>query len=109
MAADTTVRHVIQHGLSHRLAARAARKAVDQLRAEHGQHFSGRWETATVFRFTINLGKAFPGVMSVEPEVLRFSVSEVPFLYRSFAKIAISHLEAGVSEWIDKAMKGELG
>jgi hypothetical protein len=106
---SNTVRHEIEHGLEPMLAVKAAHAAAASYVETYSEYVSGRWEKATLFRLKVTIGgKAFDGMMTVNKKYIRFSLSNVPFVYRAMAPTAFGMLEKEANVWIAKAKGGQL-
>jgi hypothetical protein len=103
------MQHRIAHGLDPELARKATRAALDSYRERFAAHDpGGEWtgpDRAVVWFQAA--GVRLEGTVEVGPQEVVLDL-EVPLIFRPLRKAALQVIEREVTEWIERARRGEL-
>jgi Putative polyhydroxyalkanoic acid system protein (PHA_gran_rgn) len=103
------MKHRIPHGLSHDLARRVARRALETYRDRFADYEPiGEWvdEDHAMVSFKA-AGRRLEGQVRVDTEAIELEL-EVPLLWRPFQGQAMRLIEEQVQSWLERARNGEL-
>lgn len=103
------MKHRIPHGLSHELARRVARRALESYRDRFEAYEpAGEWVDPDLAVVAFKAaGRRLEGQVRVDSEAIELEL-EVPLLWRPFQGQAMRVIEEQVQSWLERARNGEL-